>query len=62
MVSSTTTALATRIDNDLAHRFDEAAAEEGVTAASILERAAIYYKQKNPERSRHSTNPIRSKT
>ena len=49
MVSSTTTALATRVDNDVARAFEEAAAELGVTRAEILERALIYYKQKNPK-------------
>ena len=49
MVSSTTTALATRVDNDLARAFEEAAAELGVTRAEMLERALIYYKRKNPK-------------
>ena len=49
MVSSTTTALATRVDNDLAQTFEEAAAELGVTPAEMLERSLIYYKRKNPK-------------
>ena len=49
MVSSTTTALATRVDNDLAQAFDEAAAELGVTPAEMLKLALIYYKRKNPK-------------
>ena len=49
MVSSTTTTLATRVDNDLARAFEEAAAELEVTPAEMIERALIYYKQKNPK-------------
>lgn len=49
MVSSTTTALATRMDNHLAQAYVAAAAELGVTRAEMLERAAIYYKRKNPK-------------
>ena len=49
MVSNTTTALATRVDNDLARAIEAAAAELGVTKADIIERALIYYQQKNPE-------------